>query len=78
MTFLDRLFRLLLPKTRICENCGGFGRINHRCGIVCVDDECPMPPELFVTGACKTLSDMAEGRHEHIVPYRYDHRRRAE
>lgn len=25
----------------LCSRCGGDGRVNHRCGWVCVDDECP-------------------------------------
>ena len=28
-------------KQRHCKRCASSGRVNHRCGMVCVDDPCP-------------------------------------
>lgn len=28
------------PRVVDCDACKGSGRVNHRCGMVCVDDPC--------------------------------------
>jgi DnaJ-class molecular chaperone len=43
LTKWERIIKAMpLRRTIKCATCDGFGRVNHRCGMVCVDDECPV------------------------------------
>lgn len=62
------------PKVWDCERCRGYGRINHRCGMVCVDDPCPdcdergyhfTPPSArLTTYTIPMVDEIGDGMHD--------------